>query len=437
MQTNFSISQLSDPNIAEADKILRNCVHCGFCTATCPTYVTLGNELDSPRGRIYLIKDMLENDRPADEQITTHIDRCLSCLACTTTCPSGVDYMHLVDYARVKIEEENKRPFITRAIRNVLSVILPYRERFKLATRLAVLGKPVAPLLEKIDGLKPVAAMLRLAPSSLPSANEFVNPGEFKSSSPSGKRVTMLTGCAQPVLDSGINKATIELLNRLGTDVVLPPGEACCGSLVHHMGREEQAHDAAKHMVGIWHDEMEQNGLDAIIITTSGCGTTVKDYGHILRHDPEWAEKAKRVSSIVMDISEYLSSLDLPDPSNAIKLRVAYHSACSLQHGQKIKLQPKQLLAAAGFDVAEAAEAHLCCGSAGTYNIMQSEIANQLKERKVRNIEAVKPDLIAAGNIGCLTQIGSGTEIPVVHTVKLLNWAFGGNRPAELDKLFD
>ena len=279
--------------------------------------------------------------------------------------------------------------------------------------------------------------MLKLAPTSLPPANEFVNPGEFKASTPSGKRVTMLTGCAQPVLDSGINKATIELLNRLGTDVVLPSGEACCGSLVHHMGRESQAHEAAKHMVGIWHDEMEKNGLDAIIITTSGCGTTVKDYGHVLRHDPEWAEKAQRVSSIVMDISEYLSSIDLPSPSSSMNLRVAYHSACSLQHGQKIKIQPKKLLTDAGFEVAEAPESHLCCGSAGTYNIMQPDIANQLKDRKVRNIESVKPDLIAAGNIGCLTQIAGGTDIPVVHTVKLLNWALGGNRPPELDRLFD
>lgn len=437
MQTHFSLTQLADPAIKEADSILRSCVHCGFCTATCPTYVTLGNELDSPRGRIYLIKDMLENDRPADEQITTHIDRCLSCLACMTTCPSGVHYMHLVDHARVHIEKTGKRPFLNRFTRNLLAAILPYPNRFRFMVGLSKFGRPFAPVFDRIGSLKPFAAMLRLAPKKLAARTAFVKPGNFpagneKPKKAKPKRVALLTGCAQPALDADINRATIELLNRVGVEVVLPEGEACCGSLVHHMGREEQALDAARHMVDVWTREIENGGLHAILVTTSGCGTTIKDYGYMLRHDKNYAKKAAKVSKLAKDISEYLAILKMPKTGFSSDLAVTYHAACSLQHGQKIKSAPKDLLKAAGFAVKEAPEAHLCCGSAGTYNILQPEIASRLKERKVRNIESTTPDVIAAGNIGCLTQIGSGTNTPVVHTVKLLNWAYGGDKPREL-----
>ncbi|MEO0545590.1 MAG: glycolate oxidase subunit GlcF [Pseudomonadota bacterium] len=435
MQTNFSIAQLADPATAEAESILRKCVHCGFCTATCPTYVTLGNELDSPRGRIYLIKDMLENGRDADTQIVTHIDRCLSCLACMTTCPSGVDYMHLVDHARVHIEKTYKRPLINRLTRNMLAMVLPYPGRFRAAVTLSKFGKPFAGLFDSVSALKPMAAMLRLAPGSVDGKNTYTLPGSFAPEGTSEKagRVALLTGCAQPVLDADINRTTIQLLNRLNVEVVLPQGEACCGSLVHHMGREHQAHDAARRMVDVWTREIENGGLDAIVITTSGCGTTIKDYGHMLQRDPDYAEKAARVSALAKDISEYLTTLEMPAPAIQPEMTVAYHSACSLQHGQKVKTAPKDLLKAAGFTVKDPPEGHLCCGSAGTYNIMQPEIAAKLKARKVANIERTQPDVIAAGNIGCLTQIGSGTSIPILHTVKLLNWAYGGRRPAELD----
>ncbi len=433
MQTHFSIAQLADPKIKDADAILRNCVHCGFCTATCPTYITLGNEMDSPRGRIYLIKDMLENDRAADEQIVTHIDRCLSCLSCMSTCPSGVHYMHLVDHARVHIEKTYKRPLINRLTRNMLAAILPYRGKFSIATKLSVLGKPFAPLFDMAKPLKPLAAMIRLAPSRVDKKTAHVLPGSFAPATKRKARVAMLTGCAQPVLDAEINKATIELLNRIGTEVVLPENEACCGSLVHHMGREDQALDAARHMVGVWTKEIENGGLDAIIITTSGCGTTIKDYGHMLKDDSEWAAKAAKVSEITKDITEYLATQKLPKPTNKQDRVIAYHAACSLQHGQKVLNAPKDLLREAGFIVKEVPEAHLCCGSAGTYNILQPEIASTLRDRKVTNIESIMPDIIAAGNIGCLTQIGSGTDIPIVHTIKLLNWAYGGNAPRELN----
>ncbi|MBO3759002.1 glycolate oxidase subunit GlcF [Ciceribacter sp. L1K22] len=431
MQTNFTAEQLADPHVAEAEGILRKCVHCGFCTATCPTYVTLGNELDSPRGRIYLIKDMLENDRPADKDTVTHIDRCLSCLACTTTCPSGVDYMHLVDHARIHIERTYRRPFMNRLTRNILALVLPYPARFRAALTLAKLGRPFAGIFKSISLLKPFGAMLELAPARIPASSSFARPATHTPTTARRGRVAILTGCAQPVLDPKINEATIRLLTRLGVEVVVPEGEGCCGALVHHMGREEQSLEAARRNVDVWMRELEDGGLDAIIITASGCGTTIKDYGHMLRLDPAYADKAARVSALAKDVTEYLVSLDLPLQEKK-GLTVAYHSACSMQHGQKITMLPKLLLKNAGFAVKDPAEGHLCCGSAGTYNILQPDISARLKARKVKNIEATKADVIAAGNIGCITQIASGTAIPIVHTVELLDWAYGGERPGAL-----
>lgn len=434
MQTSFTPQQLTDPHVAESEKILRKCVHCGFCTATCPTYVTLGNELDSPRGRIYLIKDMLENSRPADKQVVMHIDRCLSCLACVTTCPSGVDYMHLVDHARVHIENTYRRPFMERMIRNLLALTLPYPSRFRLALKAARLGRPFAALLRKVPALRPLAAMLDLAPATIAPSSPSAQPGSHAPQSEKRGRVAILTGCAQPVLDPAINEATIRLLTRLGIEVVVPQGEGCCGALVHHMGREEQALASARRNVDVWMRELSEGGLDAIIITASGCGTTIKDYGHMLRLDPDYVDKAATVSSLAKDITEYLGTLDLP-PMERNGLTVAYHSACSMQHGQKITTLPKTLLKLAGFVVRDPAEGHLCCGSAGTYNIMQPEISAQLKARKVKNIEATKADIIATGNIGCITQIASGTGMPILHTVELLDWAYGGRKPAKLEAI--
>ncbi|WFS04402.1 glycolate oxidase subunit GlcF [Rhizobium tumorigenes] len=434
MQTNFTAEQLTDPSVAFSEQILRKCVHCGFCTATCPTYVTLGNELDSPRGRIYLIKDMLENGRAADAEVVTHIDRCLSCLACVTTCPSGVDYTHLIDHARARIEETYKRPLMDRMIRNLLASVLPYPRRFRLALGLARLGRPLASLLRSVPALLPFAAMLDLAPRAIPPSSPFAKPGTHAPKAGKRGRVAILTGCAQPVLDPAINAATIRLLTRLGVEVVVPAGEVCCGSLVHHMGREHQALVQARANVDVWIGEIDRGGLDAIIITASGCGTTIKDYGHMLRLDPAYAEKAARVSALAKDITEYLSGLDLPrqQPKG---IAVAYHSACSMQHGQKITTAPKLLLKAAGFTVKDPAEGHLCCGSAGTYNIMQPVISGQLKARKVRNLEATRADIIATGNIGCITQIATGTATPILHTIELLDWAYGGDVPQKLQGL--
>jgi glycolate oxidase iron-sulfur subunit len=432
MQTSFTPEQLADPHVAESEKILRRCVHCGFCTATCPTYVTLGNELDSPRGRIYLIKDMLENDRPADREVVTHIDRCLSCLACTTTCPSGVDYMHLIDHARIHIEQTYRRPLGERMIRNLLAAVLPYPARFRTALALARVARPLAPLLRRVPALAPLAAMLDLAPRKTFSVPK--NAAQPTDGAATRGRVAILEGCAQPAIDPGINAAAARLLTRLGVTLVRPKDEGCCGAIVHHMGREAQALDFARRNVDAWVREIEGEGLDAIVITTSGCGTTIKDYGHMLRFDPLYADRAARVSALAKDITGYLSTLDLaPLPKQT--LSIAYHSACSLQHGQKITTLPKLLLKTAGFTVRDPAEGHLCCGSAGTYNILQPEISATLKARKVRNLEATRADVIAAGNIGCLTQIATGTSLPIVHTVELLDWAYGGPKPAKLTGL--
>lgn len=433
MQTRFTPEQLEDPRIAEAEAIIRKCVHCGFCTATCPTYVTLGNELDSPRGRIYLIKDMFENGRAADREVALHVDRCLSCLACTTTCPSGVDYMHLIDRARVHVEETYRRPFADRMIRAMLARILPYPGRFRAAVRLAALGRPLAGLFGRVPGLKPLAAMLALAPRSVPSRLPTPKGGIFPPETERRGRVAVLAGCAQSVLDPAINRAAIALMTRLGIEVVMPKGEGCCGALTHHMGREEEARAHARRIIDGWMAEIEGKGLDAIVITTSGCGTVIKDYGHLFQHDPVYREKAARVAALARDVTEYVATLDLPElKSNG--MAVAYHAACSLQHGQKITAQPKMLLKRAGFTVREPAEGHLCCGSAGTYNILQPEIARQLKERKAGNIRAVKPQIVAAGNIGCMTQLADAVGVPILHTIQLLDWAYGGNRPRNINE---
>lgn len=431
MQTNFSLAQLADPNIAESNKILRACVHCGFCTATCPTYVLLGDELDSPRGRIYLIKEMLEQDKPATEQVVKHIDRCLSCLSCMTTCPSGVHYMHLVDNARAHIEETYTRPPLDRFYRALLAHLLPYPGRFRLTLIAAKFAKPFAAIFALL-GLKPLAAMLKLAPWHVAASKIPQSQHVFPATGRRKARVALLSGCVDKVVKPSIREAAIRLLNRNGVEVVLPEGEACCGSLTHHMGRESEALDFVKNNIDVWTREIGGDGLDAILMTASGCGTTIKDYGFMLRTDPAYKEKAEKVSSLAKDISEYLAKLGIDRPSSASQIKVAYHSACSMQHGQKIDRQPKELLAGAGFIVRDIAEGHLCCGSAGTYNMLQSEIAGRLLSRKVANIEKTAPQVVATGNIGCMTQIASGTGIPVVHTVELLDWATGGPLPETL-----
>lgn len=425
MQTNFTDEQMQAPGIQRANEILRSCVHCGFCTATCPTYQVLGDELDSPRGRIYLIKDMLENNRVPDEKTVLHVDRCLSCLACMSTCPSGVHYMHLVDHAREYINQHYKRPLFDRGLRLVLSKILPYPSRFRLAIYGAWIAKPL-----KFALPIKLKAMIDFAPAKMPPPSLMDKPQVFPAQGVRSKRVALMTGCAQRTLDTDINEATIRLLTRHGCDVVIARGQGCCGALTHHMGKTDESHASAARNIDSWMTEVNGEGLDAIIINTSGCGTTVKDYGYMFRNDP-MAQRAATVSELAKDITEVMADLGLNEVEKR-DIRVAYHAACSLQHGQQIKLHPKRLLAQAGYTVLEPEDSHLCCGSAGTYNLMQPEISGELKARKVKTLEAVEPEIISAGNIGCMMQIGSGTVVPVVHTVELLDWATGGPKPAKL-----
>jgi glycolate oxidase iron-sulfur subunit len=426
MQTAFTEEQLSQPRIAEANTILRKCVHCGFCTATCPTYVLLGDELDSPRGRIYLIKNMLESGPPATEETVKHLDRCLSCLSCMTTCPSGVHYMHLVDEARAHVEETYTRPLFERLLRNVLAYTMPRPGLFRLSLIGARIASPLKPVAQSFGATR-IAALLGLVPKQMPAPQAFGKPGTYAPVAERKGRVALLMGCVQSVLDPGINAATIRLLTRLGYEVVVSGEESCCGSLTHHMGKEHDALAHARRSIDQW----TKAGVDHVIITASGCGTTIKDYGHMLRLDPDYAEKASAISAKAKDVTEFLSTAGLPEGKGA--MRLAYHSACSMQHGQKIKAEPLKLLRRAGFTVMEVPEGHLCCGSAGTYNILQPEIAAKLRARKVANIESLAPEAIATGNIGCITQIGLGTAIPILHTIELLDWAYGGPKPEKLE----
>jgi len=432
MQTTFTAEQLRDPAIEVSNKILRTCVHCGMCTATCPTFLLRGDELDSPRGRIYLIKDMLESGRPATKEVVKHVDRCLSCLSCMTTCPSGVNYMHLIDHARTYIEQTYTRPWHERMLRLALRVILPVPSRMRWALKATALARPLAGLLPR-KGMffQRVHAMFALAPRKIPAASSVETPQVHPAIGTRRARVALLAGCAQQVLSPSINEATIRLLNRMGVEVVVAQGAGCCGALTHHMGLHDPAAASVRANVQAWTREIERDGLDAIIINASGCGTTVKDYGFMFRHEPDAAQAAK-VSALACDITEYLTRLGYVPTRPASGLTVAYHAACSLQHGQMIINEPKALLAKAGFKVAVPNEAHICCGSAGTYNIMQPEFAGALRERKLGYLEAVQPDLIAAGNIGCITQLAG--RKPVVHTVELLDWMAGGPEPAGLPR---
>ena len=432
MQTNFTKKQLQDTNISSADGILRKCVHCGFCNATCPTYQIVGDELDGPRGRIYLIKDMLENDKPANEKITKHIDRCLSCYSCMTTCPSGVNYMHLVDHARNHIEKTFTRPFFDRFIRGLLSKILPSPTLFRMAGYSARLFYPFRFLFPK-----KIKNMMKYMPNSFPVSRQE-NKEIYSSVGKTYARVALLTGCVQRVISPQINDATIDILNRHGVEVIVPKKVDCCGSLNHHLGKEELAHKSFINNINSWFKWYEEKNLDAILVTTSGCGTTLKDYGYIFRDHPdkELRRKAKMVSSLAKDVTEYLGkNIKLNYVKKDKKFTIAYHSACSMQHGQKIHSQPMDLLKKTGNEIVEIPDGHLCCGSAGTYNLLQDEMAAELLKRKVSNIDKVKPDFISTGNIGCMTQISSGTKIPIVHTIEILNWYTGGEKPIAINLL--
>ena len=436
METHFSKEQLKDKNNKSSEKIIRKCVHCGFCNATCPTYQLLGDELDGPRGRIYLVKDMIEKNKPANEKIVKHIDRCLSCYSCMTTCPSGVNYMHLIDHGREHIEKTYKRPLGERIIRNFLSIVMSNSTYFKIIGRLTLLAKPFSFIFPK-----KIREMISLMPmtfpkKTLPKMNVYKSNKKKKSVA----RVALLTGCVQKVLSPQINEATIRLLNRHDIEVIVPRGIECCGSLNHHLGKSELAQKTFKKNISIWYDEYLNNGLDAIISNTSGCGTMLKDYQFVFRADPELKKKAKKISELTKDISEYLDEnvkLNFIENSKDSKkeYKIAYHSACSMQHGQKIHEVPMNLIRKTGNKVFNIPDGHLCCGSAGTYNLLQSDIAKQLLQNKILNIKKINPEFITTGNIGCITQIANATKIPILHTVEIIDWYTGGPKPQILKKI--
>ncbi len=425
MRTEIAPHLLQEPDIKDAEEILRTCVHCGFCNATCPTYLLTGNELEGPRGRIYLMKSTLEEHITPSREMLLHIDNCLGCLSCETTCPSGVDYSRLLEEARPRLEKKVKRTAADRLLRRLLTLLLPHPSRFRIALKMSGLGRAFSFLLP--GNMKP---LLDMAPKRLPRPAQVAKPGVIPAVGERRLRVALLTGCAQSVLGPQINDATVRLLTRLGVEVVIPNGTGCCGALTFHMGERRRSRKLMQHMIEVWHREIEGEGLDAIVLNTSGCATAVREYDHLFRHDPKLADKAKAVVERVRDITQVVAELGLGEAKRAPGLRVAYHDACSLQHGQHIRSEPRDLLQAAGFDVVEVPEGHICCGSAGTYNMLQPEMAKRLQERKVEQIERVQPQIVAAGNIGCMEQIARGMKVPVVHTVELLDWATGGPRPA-------
>ena len=427
MRTDIDPQLLTDPDVKVSEEVLRACVHCGFCNTTCPTYLLTGNELEGPRGRIYLIKNVLENGIKASRKTIEHIDNCLGCLACETTCPSGVDYSRLLEEARPRLDKLVKRPFADRLLRAILTRILPYPGRFRFALKMSGLGRVFSWLMPK--NMRP---LLDMAPKRLPRSAEVAKAGVVSAVGEKRMRVALLTGCAQQVLGPQINDATVRLLTRLGAEVVMPKDAGCCGALTFHMGERKRSRKLMQRNIEVWHNEVAENGLDAIVLNTSGCGTAIREYDYIFRHDPKLAVKAKTVTALVRDVAEVVAELGLGEASKASKLKVAYHDACSLQHGVQVKTQPRQLLKDAGFDVIEVPEAHICCGSAGTYNMLQPELASQLQARKAEHIESVAPQIVAAGNIGCMEQIAGGVKVPVVHTVELLDWATGGPRPLKV-----
>ena len=430
MQTIFTPDQLKNKTNKSTEEIVRKCVHCGMCNATCPTYQILGDELDGPRGRIYLIKDMLENNKPGNEKVAKHLDRCLSCYACMTTCPSQVNYMHLIDHGRNHLEKTYKRPILERSFRNLLSLTLPNPKTFKILSILVNIVRPISFVLPEF-----IKNSMKLMPSKIPKKilkNQKIYSVEKKPIA----RVALLTGCVQRVISPEINESTIRLLNRHNVEVVVIPEINCCGSLDHHLGKEKKSHELFKKNINLWHDEYLKNGLTAIISNTSGCGTTLKDYGFIFRDDKEMKKKAKKISELTKDITEFLDkNIKLNFKQSEKVYNIAYHSPCSMQHGQKVHQQPIDLIKKTGNEVLDIPEGHLCCGSAGTYNILQQKIAKTLLKNKVENINKIGPDFISTGNIGCMTQIASGIEIPIVHTVEVIDWLTGGPKPTKLNNL--
>lgn len=417
MKTNLAQAIKTTPEGQEADRILRTCVHCGFCTATCPTYQLLGDELDSPRGRIYLMKELLEgNAFTAKTQL--HLDRCLTCRACETTCPSGVEYGRLVDIGRNIVDKHVERPIGESLKRAALRAIVPRRALFHPLLKIGQVLRPLLP-----------SAVRRKVPKTGPAAGTWPAPRH-------SRRMLVLDGCVQPTLAPDINPAAARLLDHIGISLVKADAASCCGAVTFHLNRQEDALVFMRRNIDAWWPHIEA-GAEAVVMTASGCGTMVKDYGHALAHDPAYAEKAQRISELTKDLSEIVAdekdklealfsgispvtSHQSPVTASGAKPRVAFHSPCSLQHGQQIRGKVEALLVAAGFELTPVPDSHLCCGSAGTYSILQPELSQRLLKNKVEALQSGAPAVVATANIGCLTHIQSGSKLPVRHWIELL-----------------
>ena len=400
MQTSLSETFLGTTAGNEAERILRACVHCGFCTATCPTYQLRGDELDGPRGRIYLIKQMLEGET-VTRRTQRHLDRCLTCRSCETTCPSGVQYSRLLDIGRELVEQKVQRPWIERLQRGVLRRLLPYPGRFAMLLRQGQWLKPVLPSSIKTKIPEKQAASPRPQPRHR-------------------RQMLLLEGCVQSVATPNTNAAAARVLDRLGISLVSSPGQGCCGAVSQHLGAPREAHDFMRANIDAWWPYIEA-GAEAIVVTASGCGTHVKEYGHLLREDPDYAEKAARVAEMALDLAEVVAGEDLGVLGISRDQRVAFHSPCTLQHGQQLTGIVEDILQRSGFTVTDVTDSHLCCGSAGTYSILQPDLSRQLRKNKLQSLQAGKPDLIATANVGCQLHLEDGAEVAVKHWIELLD----------------
>jgi len=409
MQTNLADFIRNTNEGKEAESILRACVHCGFCTATCPTYQLLGDELDGPRGRIYLIKQVLEG-KPASAATQSHLDRCLTCRNCESTCPSGVQYSRLIDIGRKVVEAQVPRPLGQRLVRTTLKTLLPNKHLFNPLMKVGQTMRAILP--QKLQNKVPPKQQAGRWPNATHA-----------------RKMLMLAGCVQPAMSPNINSATARVLDTLGIELVTPPKAGCCGAIRYHLNDQDGGLDDMRRNIDAWWPYVDGTAgyvVEAIVMNASGCGATVKEYGHLLQHDATYAAKAQKISQLTRDISEILPAFDVQLQSKLngkISKRVAYHPPCTLQHGQKIRGKVEQILAAAGVDVTLCADSHLCCGSAGTYSVLQPELSYRLRDNKLKALQASGPDLIVSGNIGCLTHLQSGTATPVQHWIELLDAA--------------
>lgn len=425
MRTNFSPEDLVRPEMGRAEASLRACVHCGLCNPVCPTQLLTGDELDGPRGRVQLVQNMLEKKAPPGADTVHHLDRCLGCLACKATCPSGVDYAQLIDTARGYIEEHHKRPWRERAYRTLLSFTLSRPGLSGMLMRMARVAKPLMPLLPRgIGDLAARAPTGRLQPS--------LRPGVYRAEGKRRMRVALLRGCIQRAAAAEIDESTVRLLTRLGVEVVVVPSSGCCGALSWHMGKRKAARKLGRRNLAAWAKEMDGEGLDGVIANATGCTTMLKDYGHVFEEEDGWSFRGRRVGALVKDATQMIAQLDFSAVSGVARPVVAWHPPCSMQHGLGLGGLGEMLLTKAGFEVRVPKDSHLCCGSAGTYSLLQPELAGQLRVQKAAAINATGAGVVASANFGCLDHLRGALDVPAVHVIELIDWATGGPKPKRL-----